>query len=223
LLFSLTPDLRWYYLCLIRKMRRTQLLVIGLFFGSTLVYGQTIDGNDPPVVDVAVGAGYSRAFSVIDWQTDSWIFPGPSPVELFSTPALTFDAHVAVAAKFCVGFAASYQGIRTGLSDGGVTFDHGFLYERINIAFRPLFVFPLSSGLTLHTGLRLGYTFWQESRVFEDPLYPKDPPDIPNMPSAQLVGGIRYAIGHIGLGVEFGVGTAPYLAQGHVFYRFGKY
>jgi hypothetical protein len=173
-------------------------------------------------MQLAVGAGYGRGYSVLEYRTLCIIFCTPPYMyEVFSSPVLTFDLNVPVHKKFCFGPAFSYQMIRVGEKySEDRRIDLGDTYHRLNFALRPMFMLPVNAQWSCYIGARMGGTYWHVTSRFKEPFHKAE--KVPPSPSAQIFCGLRYRIGHFGLGVEAGIGTAPYLAQAHCFYQFRR-
>ena len=176
---------------------------------------------------VSVGAGLSLGFAVIQIRTFQFYSSG-NLVNVSSTPVITGSFERFMDKNLSFGLAGSYQsfhiayGYNQVASNGTVytTSDNHDVYTRVNIAIRILGHFGNNPDWDHYFGFRAGYTFWNLTTDSTDPDYHKRN-SLMNMPSGQIIYGFKYFRGPYGIGLEAGLGTAPYLLMANLNYRFG--
>jgi hypothetical protein len=118
---------------------------------------------------------------------------------------------------FAIGSGVAYQ-TATGYPQGGTFTTAREYLTRLNISVRFLFNGVLSKHTEVYTGIRIGGSFWTDKvtpTTSPNPYTPPlslEAPAFTRFPSVQVVEGLRFLEGPIGLHFELGLGT-PYLYE----------
>ncbi len=184
---------------------------------------ERVEMNDKGSAVVSTGVGLSWGFAVIAIRTNDpstgYYFPSLYNDDLYkvsSTPVIGCAYEKRIHKSYSVGGAISYQSYHVANS---ATVDNGDVYTRTNIGIRGLAHLGRNPKLDMYFVGRIGYTFWRLTTKNQIPGY-AERQDITDLPSIQILYGMRYFPGQFGVGYEVGLGTAPYLAMLNICYRF---
>lgn len=175
---------------------------------------------------VTLGAGTSMVGLIFKAFQNSINSLPQSSVELKSTPALLATYDYALADKFSLGVAFSYQSFSAQIngyeyinSMGDTISNASFknTTTRINYAIRPLFHMGSSEDMDVYMGARIGFTKWNTKTDNLDPYY--DPAAdwdfLTNRVRTQVLFGLRYFFSdYIGVNGEIAIGTPYYMMAG---------
>jgi hypothetical protein len=205
------------------------LIMVALFQLPLSLLGQdknlmATDQKQPLVV--SAGIGYSWGFAVLtilDNPNHGGILPSfydDQLTKISSTPVITGGFEYGFGKKISLGLAGSYQSFHTGykISDDKIL-DFNDIYRRYNISARCLLHFGVFKHFDNYLSFRFGLTIW--NLTTDAPNYDyKSIHELPTLPATQIAYGARYFYKNFGIGAEIGIGTAPYIAQANICYRF---
>jgi hypothetical protein len=207
-------------------------IILFLFLSAFQIYG--IRAQDTTAIFagkttvVSVGAGLSWGFAAIAINLNDpggGMLPSLYNSDLYrvsSTPVFNCAAEKRLNRNWSVGAAVSYQSYHVAYSfhdPNNTVIDNNDIYSRTNVAMRALLHLGRNPKLDMYFSGRAGYTFWDLSTSSEVAGY-KERKSISDRPSFQVLYGMRYFPGKIGIGSEVGIGTAPYLWMLNICYRF---
>ena len=207
-------------------MKRTTLILSIAFLSASLFHSTTSKAqNQQGKSVVTVGAGSSLAsllfafLKTVNNQSAGYAYT------LTSTPVIIGAYDYAVADKFSIGAAFSYQTFAVGYTQYtytnsqniAITGDFTDRLTRINVGLRPLVHFGDDEHLDNYFGARISYTNWSYSTTNPDPYY-----DFTGNYSStvkpikvQVLYGIRYFFTDlIGINGEIAIGPSYYIMGG---------
>lgn len=207
-------------------MKKTILVTAIAFLSGPLFHSNAVQAqNEKGKSVVTVGAGSSLASLVFAFLKTVNNQTGSFGYTLTSTPVIIGAYDYAIADKFSLGAAFSYQTFAIGYTDYTYTNNQGNSMvgsftdrlTRINVGLRPLVHFGDDEHLDNYFGARISYTSWSYSTNNPDPYYAIDGTYSSAVKpiKVQVLYGIRYFFNDlIGINGEIAIGPSYYIMGG---------